>query len=306
MLIPIVSFVIAALALAFAISILVRRWKEIRLLDPDSIHGERLKREREKVIQRRFERVHADRVAAVSRFGRHIGKRATETYRRTYRKLQSFDRVYKSVAAPLTAMAPSQRERIKTLLSEARAFIRDLKWADAERRCVEILSMDARQIDAYRLLGQIYLKQRLYPQATETFEYLAKTRKADDATYAGLAEIAEATGDRMRAELMRVKAVDASPRQPYRHAEAAEFFLKSGDIARAWPFAERASQLEPQSAKYLELSLEAAILLGDRKEAEARYRRLRLLSDDPNRFQVWKEKIDGLPKKVSKKMLRDA
>ncbi|MCK9361528.1 hypothetical protein M0Q28_04890 [Patescibacteria group bacterium] len=301
MVIPIVSFVIAALALAFAIAILVRRWKEIRLLDPDSIREERLKREREKVIQRRFERVQADRVAAVSRLGRQVGKRATEAYRRTYRKLQSFDTVYKSVAAPLAAMAPSQRERIKTLLTEARALMRDLKWADAERRCVEVLSMDPRQIEAYRLLGQIYLKQKLYPQAAETFEYLVKTRKADDATYAGLADIAKASGDRVRAEAMRLKAVDASPRQPYRHAEAAEFFLEAGDPERAWPFAKRASELEPQSAKYLELSLEAAILLGDRNEAEARYRRLRLLSDDPNRFQTWKEKLEALPKKPGKK-----
>lgn len=301
MVIPIISFIIAALALAFAGSIIVRRWKEIRLLDPDSIREERLKREREKVIQRRFERVQADRVAALSRLGRQVGKRATEAYRRTYRKFQSFDTVYKSVAAPLAAMAPSQRERIKTLLTEARALMRDLKWADAERRCVEVLSMDARQIEAYRLLGQIYLKQKLYPQAAETFEYLMKTRKADDATFAGLADIAEASGDRARAEVMRLKAVDASPRQAHRHAEAAEFFLETGDVARAWPFAEQASELEPQSAKYLELSLEAAILLGDRNEAEARYRRLRLLSDDPNRFQSLKEKLDALPKKSGKK-----
>lgn len=301
MVIPIISFVIAALAFAFAGSIVFRRWKEIRLLDPDSIREERLKREREKVIQRRFERVQADRVAALSRLGRQVGKRATEAYRRTYRKFQSFDTVYKSVAAPLAAMAPSQRERIKTLLTEARALMRDLKWADAERRCVEVLSMDARQTEAYRLLGQIYLKQKLYPQAAETFEYLVKTRKADDATYAGLADIAEASGDRIRAEAMRLKAVDASPRQAHRHAEAADFFLEIGDIGRAWPFAKQASELEPQSAKYLELSLEAAILLGDRNEAEARYRRLRLLSDDPNRFQTLKEKLDALPKKSGKK-----
>lgn len=301
MIVPIVSFIVAAISLAFVLFIVARHWKEIRLLDPDSIHEEKLKREREKVIQRRFERVHADRVATIGRFGRRLGKRATEAYRRTYRKLQSFDTVYKSVAAPLAAMAPSQRERIKTLLTEARALMRDLKWADAERRCVEVLSMDARQIEAYRLLGQIYLKQKLYPQASETFEYLVKTRKADDATYAGLADISEAAGERVRAEAMRLKAVDASPRQAFRHAEAADFFLKAGDAVRAWPFAERASELEPQSAKYLELSLEVAILLGDRNEAEARYRRLRLLSDDPNRFQAWKEKLEVLPKKAGKK-----
>ncbi|HVM90732.1 MAG TPA: hypothetical protein VMU11_02465 [Verrucomicrobiae bacterium] len=298
----IVAFLVAAVALATAIFFMAKHWREIRLLDPQSIREERLKAERAKMIERRFERVTADRMATLSRMGRELGRAVRERYESAIDRLQSLDKVYRTVTSPLTAMAPSQRERIKTLLSEARSLMRDLKWADAERRCLEILSLDARYAEAYKLLGQIYLKQKLYPQAKETFEYLVKTKKADDATYAGLAEIHEAGGgDLARAEAMRLKAVEASPRQPHRQAEAAQFFLARGEASRAWPYAKRASELEPQSAKYLELSLETAILLGDRNEAEARYRRLRLLSDDPNRFQAWKEKIDALPQKTGKK-----
>jgi tetratricopeptide (TPR) repeat protein len=306
MLLTVVAFLIAAAALAAAIFFVAKHWKQIRLLDPQSIREERLKAERAKVIERRFERVTADRMATVSRFGREFGRRARERYDAAIERLQSLDKVYRTVTSPLAAIAPSQRERIKTLLTEARSLMRDLKWADAERRCLEILSLDARQAEAYKLLGQIYLKQKLYPQAKETFEYLVKTKKADDATYAGLAEIHEASGgDLSRAEAMRLKAVEASPRQPHRQAEAAQFFLARGEAGRAWPFAKRASELEPQSAKYLELSLETAILLGDRNEAEGRYRRLRLLSDDPNRFQTWKEKIESLPEKPGKRKLKN-
>lgn len=297
----IASYAVAVLALALAVFLVAKHWKDIRLLDPQSIREERLKTERQKVIERRFDRMSADHLATLTRFGRQVGRRATETYRRTYNRLVSLDRVYRKVTSPLASMAPSQRERVKSLLAEARSLVRDLKWADAERRCLEVLSIDARHPDAYKLLGHMYLKQKLYPQAQETFEYLVKTKKADDATYAGMAEIAEASGNLSRAEAMRLKAVEASPRQAFRQAEAAQFFLARGDGERAWPFAARASELESGSAKYLELSLEAAILLGDRKEAEARYRRLRLLSDDPNRFQSWKEKIDALPNKGSKK-----
>lgn len=296
MIVSVISLLIAALALGVVIFFVVKHWKDIRMLDPQSIREERLKAERHKVIDRRFERMSADQLAAFSRVGRQIGRRATETYRRAYHRLTSLDRVYRKVTSPLAAMAPSQRERVKTLLAEARSLIRDLKWADAERRCLEVLSLDAHQADAYKLLGQIYFKQKLYPQAKETFEYLVKIKKADDATFAGLAEIAEAAGDTNRAEAMRLKAVEASPRQAFRHAEAAQFFLSRRDGERAWPYAKRAAELESGSAKYLELSLEAAILLGDRKEAEARYRRLRLLSDDPHRFQAWKDKVEGLKK----------
>lgn len=302
MIIIVISFLVAAIALGLAMFIVMKHWSEIRLLDPQSIREERLKTERKKVIERRFERVAADRMASVSRVGREVGRRAKERYRRTVERLQSLDQVYKNVTSPLAAMAPSQRERIKTLLSEARSLMRDLKWADAERRCLEVLSMNAREAESYKLLGQIYLKQKLYPQAKETFEYLVKTKKSDDATFAGLADIAEAGGDLTKTEAMRLKAVEASPRQPHRQAEAAQFFLSRGEPGRAWPFAKRASELEKQSAKYLELSLETAIVLGDRNEAEARYRRLRLLSDDSQRFQAWKEKIDALPKKGMKKL----
>ncbi|MEI7511937.1 MAG: hypothetical protein WCK01_00550 [Candidatus Uhrbacteria bacterium] len=303
MLIFVISLLIALIALAVAGFFLVKHWREIRLLDPQSIREERVRAERAKVIERRFERVSADRLAAFSRVGRELGRRVKDRYHGAIDRLQSLDKVYRTVTSPLSAMAPSQRERIKTLLVEARSQVRDLKWGDAERRCLEVLSMDARHAESYKLLGQIYLKQKLYPQAKETFEYLVKTKKADDATFAGLAEICEASGDLVRAEAMRIKAVEASPRQPHRQSEAALFFLSRGEVGRAWPYSKRASELEPQSAKYLELSLEAAILLGDRNEAETRYRRLRLLSDDSQRFQAWKEKIDGLPSlKVVKKL----
>jgi tetratricopeptide (TPR) repeat protein len=289
-----IAYIVAAIALGVMAYIIVRHWKEIRMLDPRSIKEERQKEEREKLITRRFERVSADRVAALQRFGRTIARKTKESYKRTEERLQSFDNLYRKVKSPFAAMAPSQRERIKTLLSESRSLIRDLKWADAERRLLEVLSLDQRQSDAYKLLGTMYLRQKLYPQARETFEFLVKTRKADDATYAGLAEIAEAEGNFQIAEAMLVKAAEASPRQPHRHAALAAFYIKRGTPAKAWPYAKRASELEPGSAKYLEQSLEAAILLGDRKEARARYNRLRLLSEDPARFQVLKDRVEAL------------
>lgn len=294
MIIAAISYSVAAIALVVMGLLLAKHWKEVRLLDPMSIKEEQAKQKREDMIQRRFERMSADRIEAVKRAGRQIGRSATQSYRRLYRRLQSFENIYRKTSNPLSAMAPSSRERIKTLLSEARSLMRDLKWADAERRLLEVLALDKRNEDAFRQLGQIYLKQKLYPQAKETFEFLQKIGKGDDASFAGLAEIAEAEGNLALAELMRKKAIEASPRQPHRYAELAQFYLDQDKPEQAWPNAEKASELETGSAKYLELSLETAILLGDREEARARYNRLRLLIDDQARFQTWKEKIDAL------------
>lgn len=298
MTIAIVAFTIALAALAVAAFIVARHWKEIRLLDPMSIKEEQAKHKRDEMIERRFERLAADRLESAKRFARQFGRSATATYRRTYNRLKSVENLYKKTTNPLATMAPTTREKVKGLLAEARSLARDLKWADAERRYIEVLSLDSSQADAYRGLGQIYLKQKLYPQAKETFEFLVKIKKADDAAYAGLGEIAETEGNIALAEVMYKKAVDMSPRLAHRYAELASFYMSHGQGAKAWVPAERASELESGSAKYLEQSMEVAILLGDQKEARERFGRLRLLIDDPTRFQVWKDKIDALTPKV--------
>lgn len=294
MFISIIAAIIAVAALAVIGLLIAKHWKEIRLLDPMSLKEEQAKKQREEMIMRRFERLSADRLEGVKRFGRQFGRRATQSYRKAYRKLKRFEHAYRKTSKPLSTMGPSTEERIKNLLGEARAFARDLKWADAERRYLEVLSMDKRNVDAFRGLGQIYLKQKLYPQAKETFEFLQKIGKADDTVYSGLADIALAEENIALAERMRLKAVEESPKQAHRYAELAEFYLDQDDPDKAWPPAKKASELEPGSAKYLELSLNTAILLGDRNEAKERFQKLRLLIEDQSRFQTWKKKIEEL------------
>jgi tetratricopeptide (TPR) repeat protein len=118
--------------------------------------------------------------------------------------------------------------------------------------------MDNRNADAYKGVGVIHLKQKLYAQAKETFEYLVKSKRADDLVYASLAEIAEAEGEWGTAERMRLKAVELRPRLSNRHAELARFYAERGQHAKAWPHAKTAVELEPKSAKYQELALECA------------------------------------------------
>ncbi|MBU2613707.1 tetratricopeptide repeat protein [Patescibacteria group bacterium] len=289
-----IAFPVAFVSVIVLTVVLGRHWKEIRLLDPTSIKEERMRQVREKIIVQRFERVRAHTLAPLStvvKRGALLGKTA---FHAAYIKLIQLDRFYRQAKSPLAHMAPSVQDRIRGLIEEARSLARDLKWADAERRYLEVLSIDTRNIDAYKGLGMLYLKQKLYPQAKETFEFLMKIQKADDACFSGMAEIAEAEGDAATAEVMRTKALEDQPRSPTRHAELASFFLERGEPGKAWPLAKRAADLEPKSAKYLVTAIEAAIAMGNQTEARRRFDKLRLLSTDQPRLQSLKERIDAL------------
>jgi tetratricopeptide (TPR) repeat protein len=291
-----ISLVMAVIALGVIVTELFRHWKEIRLLDPDSIKEERLRQKRDEIIRHRFDRVRSGATAplkAVFQKGIIAGKKA---FHGAYIKLIRLDRFYKQAKAPFASFAPSAKEKIRTLLDEARSLARDLKWADAERRYLEVLGMDDRNLDAYKGLASIYLKQRLYPQARETFEFLIKTKQADASCYAGMGEIYDAEGETGRAEEMYQKALELQPRLAHRHAELAAFYLDHDEPAKAVMLATKAVELEPKSAKYLELSLEAAIRVGNHSDARRIYDAFRLVSEDRQKLQALKERIEAIDK----------
>lgn len=287
-----ITLPIAGLALLVIIVTIARHWKEIRLLNPDSIKEEQQRQKRERIIEQRFERVRSDAFTPLKRVFQTIFLKGKKAFHAAYIRLIQLDRFYKQAKAPFAHMAPSLKDRIRTLLDEARALARDLKWADAERRFLEILTLDDRNIDAYKGLAAIYVKQKLYPQAIETYQFLVKIKKADASCFEGLGDIAVAQDD-PKAEGYYQKAIELQPRVAHQHAVLAHFYLSHAQPLKAWPVAKRASELESKSAKFLELSLEAAIQAGEREEARRRYDALRLQSEDRQKLQTFKDRIDN-------------
>lgn len=285
---------IAGCAIAIMAVIAMRHWKELRILDPESIQQERERQRREELLLQRLARLKKNKLGPILAVLQRAVLELKKMYHAAYLSVVRLEKFYTQAKAPFAMMAPSVRERVKLLLSDARSLARDLKWADAERRFLEVLTIDAQNVEAYKGLGGVYLKQKLYVQARETFEFILKRRKADDTCYAALADIAFVEGNLGLCEAMRRKAVEIRPRLANCHADLAEFYLSQHTPTKAWPFAKRASDLDPKSPKYLELSLEAAILVGDRKEVRRRYDKLRLLSEDRSKLQALKERIDAM------------
>lgn len=283
----------ALLAVVILAAVFARHWKELRLLDPETIRAERERRTRDQIVTQRLERRLANWLAPAERAARSFADFLTRAYRQIEERLARFSA---SVSAPVYpgASSGSASDAVQRLLTDAQALAREERWAEAERVFLEILKRDDRQLDAYRGLAAIYLAQKQYVQAKETFQFLERIHGADDSCYAGLAEIAEAEGKLTQAEAQRKRAVDKNPKNALRHAELAEYYLRHGSPEFASRHAGRSVELDPDSPRCLEVCLESAILVRDRNEAERCYGRLRLLSDDRAKFQAYREKIDAL------------
>jgi tetratricopeptide (TPR) repeat protein len=287
--------VLALIAAGIIALVLFRHWKEIRLLDPETIRAEQERKVRDRIVRQRFDRKLRHFLVPMQRASRALGGRLTQTYRQVEERLAHAARLPARQEAGGDMSEPS--DSVRALLAEAAQHERAGRFAEAERAYLEILRHDDRQFQAYRGLGALYMTQRQYPQAREIFLFLDRLQGCDDTCYASLADIAESQGDTGQVEAMRKRAVEANSRNAARHAELAGFYLSHGSPDYALASARRAADLDPETPRMLELCVEAAILVPDRAEAERRYQRLTSLTNDRRVLLALKDKIDAMPAK---------
>jgi tetratricopeptide (TPR) repeat protein len=285
------SFIIALAAAATIAVIFARRWSQIRLLDPETIRAEKERRARDRVTRQRFDRTMKRWSVPFRQTGKRTMGRIGAAFARLESRLKEASGVEDEAGRTPSA---ARAERVARMLREAASLEAGGEAARAERVYVEILKLNPRQRDAYRGLGLLYLANRQFRQAKETFDFLTRIGGADGEVFAGLATIAEANGAFTEAETMRKRALEVEPDSAKRHGELAAFYVRRENPRLAWASAKRACELDPSSGEFLEISIASAILLADRKEAEARYERLRLMGYDRSKLQRLKEKLDAV------------
>lgn len=286
-------FLIIAIAAAIVIAVvLFRHWKEIRLLDPDTIRSEQERKVRDRIVKQRFDRRLRRVVGPVQRAGHGLVERLTRTVRQVEERL-----AHSAGVKPFGATEADEgglNEETRALLNEAEKRATDGRAADAERMFLEVLRHDSRQVRAYRGLALLYAAQGQTGQAKETFTFLEHIGGCDDACWSAWAGLAEREGNLTDAETFRKRAVEAAPKQAVRHAELASFYMQHGSPAYALASARRAVDLEQDNPQWLELCVESAILLPDPAEAQRRLEQLRSLSHDRGRIYAYQQKIAAL------------
>jgi tetratricopeptide (TPR) repeat protein len=290
------SLILVLAAAATIAFVLRRRWKEIRLLDPNTIRAEQERRARDRIVSERLERRLRMLAAPVRRCGKRCVRRVSRSFQRMEWRLRRMSGMPAEERPP--SFGDARRDfssgRVRRLIREADHEALAGNMQKAERIYLEALKLDVRNFGAYRGLGALYLNARKYDQAKETFDFLVRINGADDGVFAGLGAIAEADGDIRTAEAMRKRAVEANPRSMERRAELIRFCLKQGRAEEAWRESVSALELDPDDPLMLELSAESAILQRDREQAEKRYERLRLMRYDRSRLQRLKERLDAM------------
>lgn len=281
----IVAFAIIIAAAASVAAVVVRKFPQLSLIDTEALPLERDAKKKKAIIQDRVSRM-------TGAFGRKVAaaltrrfEKARERFRAQYRRVLILERQYRKEKPVLPAEVDA---RIASLAAEAERFTKEGEYGDAEKRFIEILSLDRKNAEAYWGLGAMYHEAKRYDQAKETFAYLVRMIRKDSRCAHG-EDGSLAAGKECAASASAHADVAAACFDLGLASQAA------GDRREALSAFGRAVAFEPANPRHLDFLLDACILEGDKSRASAVFAQLKVANPENNKLDAFAERIAALP-----------
>lgn len=288
-LIPIFLIIVS---LGVIITIIIRRLPNMAIIDVETIPQEQEEKIKNKILTERLQRSskkHWDKIKPVlsgvwgsfrSRFYAFFDKIKTlEIRHRGKKKKKDFD---------IFVILPE-------LLGHAREAIKKKAYREAERLLIEALTHDAKNVEAYRLLGELYFEDKNFPQAKSTYEFILKLSPDNEEAIASLAKISKIEGDLPAARDLYLKAITLNDKEPYYFLELGMIFKSLQNEELAFNNFLKANALEPNNPRTLDFLLDSSIILKKRDIAENLLAKLREVNPENQKLLEFEEKIKALP-----------
>jgi tetratricopeptide (TPR) repeat protein len=297
----ILGILLVAAGLALIYSVLVKKFPQLKLIDLSTLAKERQAEVKTRIMKNRFDRglgALQDRTAQVvgkaSSSVKGVFERAQASLKHAETMLESGRKKMKRRSLPA-----AERQDSASLLEDADYARREGRHEQAEKIYIDVLKADAKNVDAYRGLADLYIDQKLYDQAAETLEFLLRLTGDDDRALGRLGQIEASRGNFEQAEARYLRSIAVSANATAYRAELGKVYLAAGDSRRALEQFRAALHAEPHNPKYLDYFLEASILVGDLESARGAWGALAEVNPENAKLDEFRARIEAMPEKVA-------
>ncbi|MFH1252938.1 MAG: hypothetical protein V1664_01215 [Candidatus Uhrbacteria bacterium] len=239
--------------------ILWRKRPQLSLLNIAALPEEKAKQVKDLLLQKRLERVMKKRFNFFLRFFSLSWQVATRGGRRLVQKVYAVEQQYRKMQKS-PGSENLDTEAIRRVMDEAADLVKKEEYFQAEKKYIEILSQLPKYVKAYEALGNLYILDRKYNQARETFGFALKL-KSDDASL---------------------------------HTALGELEAKENNPAAALAEFSKAIEIRPNNPRYLDFFIEAALNVKNIPEAKRGLTRLKEVNPENQKIVDFEERISQL------------
>jgi tetratricopeptide (TPR) repeat protein len=253
--IPLALIVISVCTLLF---VLWKKIPQLRAIDVASIPTERSKQIKENIIRSRVERMGSEKVQKFVKAGgvafNTIAKMGRRAVQRLYKMEQYYQKLKQAPSGDEHALDP---QTVRRLLDEAIDLVREGEYIPAEKHYIEVISHNPKLVEAYEGLGNLYMKNKSYGQARETFAFTLRLSPNDASVHMSMADLERAEGN-LKASLEHLRL---------------------------------ATQKRSSNPKYLDAYIETALEVGAAEDARKAVTRMKEVNPDNTKIVEWEAKL---------------
>lgn len=261
-------------------------------LDVDNIPAEKEAKFKERIISNRLKR---NIIKWTSKFSRNIGPVSLSLRNLLnfiYDKLNQLKSDYKKTFADKGR--DSFEQKIEQLFNEAENFKKQENYDLAEKKYIEVIGLDSKNIEAFKQLGHLYLELKNCEEAKQTFQHILKLKIDDEDTYDHLAQIAKEKGNFRQAREDYLKSLKINKQNAQTYYNLATVNRAMGKLAEAAANLKKALNIEPNNPRFLDTMLETSIMLKDKIGALDAYGKLVEANPENQKIREFKKQINEL------------
>ena len=232
-------------------------------LDVDNILTEKEARFKEKIISNKLKRSLFKWSYNLKIFFTKSNNKVNLFLENLYKKLYQTKKIYDQNEI---INLEKKNEKILNLFKEVNRLLDKKEFLEAERKLVEIIGFDSANVEAFKILGELYLENKNYKEAKQTFNHILKLLKDQNNSQ----EVAKI--------FFNLSLVDK--------------FL--GDFKSSLTYIKKALKIEPNNPKYLDTGLNVSIINKDKISAFNMYKVFEEINPDNKKLEEFKNEINEL------------
>ncbi|MFH1523241.1 MAG: tetratricopeptide repeat protein [Patescibacteria group bacterium] len=251
----IIPVILILLSLSIIIVIVARKFSVLANLDVNSIQEVRETRVKEKIISDRFKRNITKWSSRLIKAYKFTSDKTSIFLKWSNNKLQDLKDSYKvETILPID----DKEKKIKELFVEADELCKKEMREEAEKRLIEIIGLDSKNIDAFTTLGHLYFEDKNYQEAKETFNHILKLMENEEdkskisEIYFNLSLVNQTTEDYDEALVNLKEAIEIEPNNPRYLDTMIEISIINKDKVLALDAFEKLKEVNPDNQKLKE------------------------------------------------------
>jgi len=192
-------------------------------------------------------------------------------------------------------MAQEEVEKhVERLVGDAENLSKQDDFAVAEKKLIEAISLDSKNIDAFRALAHLYFDKKDYEEARQTFQHVLKLNANDEDAYEGLATMDKESGDYVHAkeEYQELLKINNQKSETYFNLALVSEAMK--EYHEALQDIKKALEIEANNPRYLDLWFRISIIIKDKVEAFDAYNKMKEVNSENQKLADLKAQMDQI------------